>query len=174
MESTHLYADIKARGCVDYMLRSTQQHHVQLSSMADQKAHILLGVAAIILTMILNYMKTGGWQWWLMVLGLGVLSSAVFAILAIMPSYKNKKWHKPNYLFFTSFARLDPEEYMQKMGEIIRDDARVYETIINEIYQMGQVLHFRKYRYLKFSYRLFLAGMLLCTVVWIAEQSLGR
>jgi hypothetical protein len=174
MEPTHLYADIKARSCVDYMLRSTQQHHVQLSMMADQKAHILLGAAAIILTMILNQMKSGAMQWWMMVLGLGVLGSAVFAILAIMPGYKNKKWQNPNYLFFANFSLLEPEEYMQKMGEIIRDDGKVYKAIVNEIYQLGQVLYFRKYRYLKLSYRLFLAGMLLCTVVWIAEKYLER
>jgi hypothetical protein len=169
MEQSNPFSQIRARGCVDYMLRSTQQHHVQLSAMADQKAHILLGVAAIILTIIMSNLKEGRLPIWGMLLGGFILLSAVFALLAIMPSLKNKNWHRPNWLFFSSYSHMSVEEYMEKMAEVLADDGKVYETIVNEIYQMGQLLHHRKYRYLGCSYRLFLAGIVLGSCAWLIE-----
>lgn len=173
MSATELFKEVKARNCVDYLLRNTQQHHVQLSAMADQKANILLGVAAIILTLILGNFKQGDLQIWGMVLGFFVLLSAIFALMAIMPTLKRDKWPQPNWLFFGAFAPLDADQYKQKMAEIMKDDALVYEAIVNEIYQLGQVLHFHKYRYMKYSYQLFLAGLLLASFAWVVERALG-
>lgn len=169
MSDSNCFSEIRARGCVDYLLRSTQQHHVQLSGMADQKAHILLGVAAIILTIIMSNTRDGRLPVWGLLLGGFVLLSAVFALLAIMPSLSHKKWQRPNWLFFASFSSLSSEEYMKKMAEILADDAKVYEAAVNEIYQIGQVLYHRKYRFLGYSYRLFLAGIILGSCSWLLE-----
>ena len=43
------------RSSVIYMLRNTQQHHVHLSAMADQKASILIGLILTFLTTLLSY-----------------------------------------------------------------------------------------------------------------------
>ncbi len=172
MDSEELFKEVRARNCVDYMLRNTQQHHVQLSAMADQKANILLGVAAIILTLILGNFKEGALQIWAMVLGFFVLLSAIFSLFAIMPGFKSRKWQHPNLLFFGVSANLQLEQYKEKMADIMKDDALVYDAIVNELYQLGQVLYFHKYRYMKYSYQLFLAGLVLAALVWIVERAL--
>jgi hypothetical protein len=45
---------VPERNTGDVILRTTQQHHVQLSVMADTKANILITVSSIILTLILG------------------------------------------------------------------------------------------------------------------------
>jgi len=170
MPASSFFNQVKARNNIDYMLRSTQQHHIQLSVMADQKAHILLGVAAIILTLVLGNYKKEDVQVWSLILGAFVFLSAIFALLAITPRLKKEKFQQPNWLFFAAFAPLEPEQYMQKMAEIMQDDALVYTTIVNEIHQLGRLLQFHKFRYLRHSYELFLAGLVLAVVAWIIER----
>ena len=45
MSDENRFGGVKTRSSVDYMLRTTQQHHVELSKMADQKASILVGAS---------------------------------------------------------------------------------------------------------------------------------
>src|SRR6201993_1653959 len=47
-----LYAAIPERNTGDVILRTAQQHHVALSSMADTKANIIITVSSIVLTLI--------------------------------------------------------------------------------------------------------------------------
>ena len=44
------FAEIERNGSLDYLLRTTQQHHVRLSIMADQKANIMIAATSILLT----------------------------------------------------------------------------------------------------------------------------
>jgi len=44
------FSGIKPRSSVDNLLRTVQQHHVQLSVMADIKANILITISSILLT----------------------------------------------------------------------------------------------------------------------------
>ncbi len=162
--SEEYFADVKARNSVDYVLRSTQQHHIQLSMMADQKASMLLGASAIILTLIFNNLKAGQPALWMIVLGICVLFAAVFALLAVMPAVKGARWKHPNWLFFSTFARLDEETWLKTMSDLLKDDAKVYHAICNEIYQLGMILNEKKYKYLRYSYRTFLLGITLAAV----------
>ena len=46
-----------------YMLRTTQQHHVQLSSFADQKANIIIASNCIIFSITLARIETAMGYW---------------------------------------------------------------------------------------------------------------
>ncbi len=166
------FADIKARNASDYLLRSTQQHHIQLSTMADQKASMLLGISAIILTLIFNNLKDGPPALWMMLLGPCILLAAIFALVAVMPAVKGFAWRTPNWLFFSTFAALDEDAYGAKMAEILKDDASVYHALTNEIYQLGIVLHSKKYKYLNYSYRTFLFGIIIASLSVVVEMLL--
>ena len=48
--------EIKQPGThIDHMVRQTRMHHVQLSSMADMKANILLTMASVVFTLSVRY-----------------------------------------------------------------------------------------------------------------------
>ncbi|MBD3319811.1 MAG: hypothetical protein GF350_01815 [Chitinivibrionales bacterium] len=161
--------EMNARSSVDMMLRSMQMHHVHLSSMADQKASILIGAEAVVLTLIFRYLQEGQASIWLLALGVTILFSAASALLAVMPTYKKKTGARPNWLFFSSFAPLSTDEYFAKMNEIISTDTGVYEAIFNDVQQLGRVLYRKKYRFLGYSYRILLIGLIITFCIVAAE-----
>jgi hypothetical protein len=163
---------VKSRVSVDQMLRTTQQHHVQLSQMADQKARLLFGIEALILTVTIRDILTVSPSYWALVLAMAILISVIFALLAVMPSVHPPKYDPkyPDWLFFSSFAHLKQEEYMEKMWAICEDDAAVYNAIMRDIYNLGRVLHFKKYRFLRISYLVFLSGLILTFVIALLES----
>jgi hypothetical protein len=163
---------IKSRVSVDQMLRTTQQHHVQLSQMADQKASLLFGIEALILTITIRDILTVNLSYWAIVLAVAILISVIFALLAVMPSVRPPKYDPkyPDWLFFSSFAHLKQEEYMEKMWAICEDDTEVYSAIMCDIYNLGRVLYFKKYRFLRISYLVFLSGLILTFVIALLES----
>ena len=50
-DATELFAQVPERNTGDQFLRTTQQHHVTLSAMADTKASIIITVSSIVLTL---------------------------------------------------------------------------------------------------------------------------
>lgn len=155
--------NVESRASIVYLLRTTQQHHVQLSAMADQKASFLIAASFVMLTILFGHMKQGGLSLPLAVLAVSTLAAAVFAVLAVMPRshIRTLKNQDMNPLFFGHFAALSREEYLGIMEKVFASDQSVYEAMLLDIYQMGKVLNDRKYRYLRYSYQLFFTGLLL-------------
>jgi hypothetical protein len=158
METDNPLSNVKARGSVDYLLRTTQQNHMQLSTMADQKASILMGVQAVLLTMLFKEINDGSAPLWGWILAITTFASVIFSLMAVKPAYRATSAGRPNWLFFSSYAKLSFDEYKAKMAEILQSDPAVYETILNDVYQLGKVLYMKKYRFLAWSYRIFLGG----------------
>lgn len=168
--------DVEPRSSIVYLLRTTQQHHVQLSAMADQKANMLLGASMVILTLLVNQMISGN-SAPLPVVSLAVFTSvaALFAAVAVMPSASTKgRRVTQNPLFFGGFAELEWEDYAAEMKEVLSGDTEVYTSMVRDIWELGRVLHARKYRYLRYSYVAFVSGgvvTLLMTVAWVWSRA---
>ena len=165
--------EIKARPSVDFMLRSAQQHHVQLSAMADQKANIVIAFSSIVFTVSLGNIDRLSQSWGFVVLAVFALAALVYAVLSVVPMIERSKAKQTTYtfnpLFFGHFTELEMDDYVARMKDIIQDDTQVYETIIRDIYQIGDVLKKKKYRYLKISYRIFLIGLFISAIVFAVQ-----
>jgi hypothetical protein len=145
-----------------YMLRTAQQHHVQLSAMADQKASILIGASLVVITMLLGQIQSHGSSAPMLVMGVFTFLAALSALFAVTPSLrKSPQSDEVNWLFFGAFARVSAEDYQHRILSILATDEGVYEAMIRDIYQMGHVLNRKKYRFLSYSYRIFIVGLLL-------------
>jgi hypothetical protein len=166
------FSDIKQRNSIDTFLRTTQQHQVQLSIMADHKANILIGTTLVLQTIIISVASVGELPIELIILSSFSLISTCLAILAVYPAlskiHVNKK--DKNLLFFGHFAEMEINEFYEKMSLVLKDDKLVYKSIIKDIYQLGVYLKNRKYKYLRYSYLTFLIGLILCFVIFIASQ----
>ena len=57
------YAPIQPSRQIDQMLMQTRAHHVNLSSMADLKANIMLTLAALIVTFSIGYLDNPILRW---------------------------------------------------------------------------------------------------------------
>lgn len=156
-------ATIDNSAAIVTFLRTIQQHHVQLSALADQKASLLIGTAFVVLTILFSQFNEGTIQPPMIVLGAFTLVSTILAVIAVSPSrgVPNLQHNQMNLLFFGFFADIPYDEYLGYMRtEVIGNMDQVYEAMMKDIYQMGGVLKHKKYAYLAYSYRVFLAGIL--------------
>ena len=155
-------------------LRTTQQHHVQLSLMADHKANMLIGATFIVFTLAIGQSQSGEMSIPLMILAIAAFASAGLAAVAVMPSFTPRKGGPTNLLFFGGFSGLSEEEFVERLlSEKFENQESVYRAMLRDIYQMGMVLGRKKYRFLGWAYRVFLIGLTLAFVTYIYEQFAG-
>ena len=152
-----------------HLVRTVQQGHLQLSSMADQKASILMSATFVIFTITIGQAKAGHAPLPLLILGAAAFFAAVFAVLAILPAIHNRRLGAGNLLFFGSFTLLDEPEWVERVLDRLGSDEEVYRTMLHDLYQNGTVLERKKYRLLGYAYRIFLTGLTASFIAFIVE-----
>lgn len=152
-----------------YMLRTAQQNHVQLSLMADQKASILVGASFVVFTLALRDGMDGRPSIASLILAAASFLSALFAVLAIIPSTKRRTEGEPNRLFFGGFTTMGEEDYIADMLERTKKGEEIYRLMLRDLHQNGSVLQSKKYRYLAYAFRAFLTGLILSFGAYVAE-----
>jgi len=165
------FARIPERNTGDNLLRTAQQHHVALSSMADTKANIIITVSSIVLTIAIGRVNDPDLRMSMLVLAGFTLAALLLAILAVLPKYRPLKVSGErlpdgfNLLFFGHFSELSRERYLGEMARALTPDGSPYYVWSNDIYSLGTYLRRYKYRYLRYSYLFFLAGFLLASAL---------
>ena len=164
------FADVRARSSVDNLLRTVQQHHVQLSLMADTKASILITISSIVLTIALSRSGEPHLRPALMTIAATSLVSLLLAIVAVLPTFGRPRRGAMNILFFGHFAPMSEDEYMDELHTILIDDGTLYEAAVRDIHSLGVYLYRKKYRFLRFAYVALLLGFIIATIVeaWVA------
>ena len=156
-----------------HLVRTAQQMQLALSQMADQKASILMGATFVVFTISVGQAKSGTITISLAVLALSAFLSALCAVYAVLPSIRPPKKGfvgKPNKLFFGHFTQLDEDEWTEGILERLRSDEGVFRTMLHDMYQNGQVLQGKKYKYLGRAYRVFIVGLSVTVVAFIVEN----
>jgi hypothetical protein len=169
-------------GHLDQLLRQTRAHHVQLSTMADHKASMLLTVSMIVITFISPRATDPMLRWPALILCASSLATVILAAIAVMP-----KIHLPglgggkvdpdgrffNILFFGDFANLSLDEYESRMTKVLNDSDASYEVMIREIYTMGVFLARQKYRYIRLAFSVFIVGLIASGIAlaWSLQQA---
>ena len=154
-----------------HLVRTAQQINVSLSQMADQKASILMGATFVVFTISVGQARTGGFSLPLTVLAFFSFVSAMLAVFAVLPSIKGKAPASPNILFFGVFTQMSEHEFAETMLDRLHADETVFRTMMRDIYQNGQVLQNKKYKYLGLAYRTFLIGLVLTFLSFAAQQA---
>ena len=158
-----------------HMLRTVQTNSLRLAQMADQKASILMGASFVVFSIAVSRTFAGYVPWSLTVLALFSFLSALCGALAVMPSVARPgSGGRVNKLFFGHFCADDEESWTEDVLGDLHADERVFRLMLRDIYQNGQVLHHRKYRFLGYAYRLFVTGLVATLLVAAGELALGR
>lgn len=150
-------------------MRTAHQHHVSLSSMADQKANILTGTSFLMLTLLFGQMSSAEIQLGQIVLAVFTAAAALFALLAVIPRFRRPKGVPLNPLFFGHFSELTEEEFVNRLRRELSDDDRLYDLWMRDLFQLGRSLYKRKYRFLRLSYQLLLTGFFAATVITLIQ-----
>jgi len=163
---------------IETMFRLTSRNHINLSSIADNKANILISVNSIIISIIISgLIKTLDNHQHLviptyMILVINVVT-IVFAIIALRPNVTKGKFTRKdieskntNLLFFGNFHSMDRTDYRWGMMEMLNDSNYLYTSLIDDIYFLGKVLG-KKYKYLRYSYNIFMYGIIVAVVAYV-------
>jgi hypothetical protein len=161
------FAQVPERNTSDNILRTAQQHHVQLSAMADTKANIIITVSSIVLTLSLGKLNDPSLRIAVLILTVFTLGALLLAILAVLPKYRPMRLDSEvlpphfNLLFFGHFAEISRERFLDEIAQLLQPDGSIYRTQANDLYSLGIYLARHKYRYLRLSYLFFLTGFVL-------------
>ena len=164
---------------IQTMFRVTMRNHLKLSDIADTKANILLSVNAIIISLMLANLipklDDPNNDYLIYPAGIFVIfsvASMVMSVLATRPNVTSGEFNKEdvkqkkvNLLFFGNFHKMKLKEYEWAIMELIKDQEYVYTSLTKDLYFLGVVLN-RKYRLLRWTYTIFMFGMILSVIAF--------
>lgn len=156
-----------------HLIRTMQQHHVTLSAMADQKASIIIGVNSVIFALVV---KEAAHNAALLVLAATSGLAAVLCMLAVLPALGSAgkgPQPPPNLLFFGGFTRMSEADWIDWLEHTNSDDHAIQRAMAHDVYQLGQVLANKKYKYLGWGYRVFIVGLIATFAVFLIQTALG-
>lgn len=154
-----------------HLIRTAQANTLTLSQMADQKAQILMGASFVVLSIVVTEAGTDALSWSTLCLAATAFLSSIFAVIAILPRSGPDSIDpaQANPLFFGHFALMDEAEWTTGVLGRLTDDDALYRMMLHDLYQNGVVLRRRKYRFLAYAYRVFLAGLALTLLAYLIE-----
>jgi len=164
---------------IETMFRITSNNNQRLSDMADNKAHIMITVNSIILSAIISILlgklDRNPHLALPTYLTLAVsVAAIIFSILATRPSIPKGRFSQKdieqksvNLLFFGNFYKMDLDDYAAGMRQVMEDKEFLYGSLIRDVYSQGVVLG-RKYRLLRISYSIFMFGLIVAVLSFIA------
>lgn len=164
---------------IQTLYRVTLRNHMKLSDIADTKANILLSVNAIIISMALANLipkldnPSNDYLFYPTFLFIVFsIVSMVMSVLATKPNVTSGQFteeevtsKKVNLLFFGNFHKMQLAQYAWAMKELIKDKDYIYSSLTKDLYFLGVVLE-RKYRLLRWTYTIFMVGMVLSVIVF--------
>ena len=165
---------------VETMYRTTYRTHINLSSIADNKANIMLSINAIVISIALPQLlplmeDQPNLAYPTILLLLVCVVAIVLATLSTRPKITEGKFkredieaRKANLLFFGNFYKMPLEDYSWGMRELIKDQDFLYSSMTKDLYFLGVVLA-KKYRYLSYCYAVFMYGMIVTVVAFVVS-----
>lgn len=138
--------------------------NMALSSMADSKASMLMGASFVVFSLSIGDVAAGKASFPMLVLTLFSFAATMLGVLTVRPNKMRTfkvEPSKANILFFGSYANIKRDEYVDQVLGVLTSEEEVYRRLARDIYDHGCVLKADKYRWLYWSYTLFLLGLLI-------------
>lgn len=163
---------------IDTIFRITSSNNQKLSSQADSKAHIMIQVNSIIVSVLLSVLFRRLEEYRFLtipaILLLAVnLVTIIFSVLATRPQIPKGTFNKAdidnktvNLLFFGNFYKMSLEDYASGMLKMMEEYDFLYGSLIRDVYFQGKVLG-RKYHLLRISYNVFMYGLVVAVIGFV-------
>ncbi len=163
---------------IETMFRTTYRVHMDLTSLADTKANIMISINGLIMSILIASIapKLDANTWLLyptVVFLIGCLTSMVFAILSARPRVSSQyvtledvRSNRKNILFFGNFGNMSERDFETGMIELMKNTDGLYTNMIRDVYGLGRVL-VRKFTLLRISYTVFMVGLIVGVIMFI-------
>ncbi|MDN3588785.1 DUF5706 domain-containing protein [Pedobacter aquatilis] len=167
---------------IETMFRITSANNQRLSDMADNKAHILITVNSIMLSLIVSLLlnKLDNHSNLIIptfILLIVSLTCVVVSILSTRPSIppgvftpEEMDQKKVNLLFFGNFYKMSLPDYTDGMVKVMNDKDFLYGTLITDVYSQGVVLG-RKYKLIRLAYNIFMFGLIAAVLAFVVAYA---
>ena len=164
---------------LDHMLRQTRGNLVTFSQMADTKAHILLSLSSVLLSLSLTQAHDPRFMISIIGLDIFLLITVYFALLTVVGNVRVINRHRnsvndPEYspLFFGNYGDMPYREYAEHLASVMNDSDATYEIMVKDIYYQGRYLLQTKYRYIRLAYICFFVGLIVSVGLYFAQNIL--
>lgn len=166
---------------IESMFRVTAHNQITLSSIADNKANILITVNSIIISVVVTMLvrKFSDYPNIViptMIFLLTSLITIVYAILSTRPKVSGGTFtrddiqqRKVNLLFFGNFYKMSFDEYEWAIKDMMKDYDGLYRNMIRDQYTLGLVLA-KKYKRLRVAYSVFMFGLIISVLAYVAAM----
>ncbi|MBI1226709.1 MAG: hypothetical protein GC192_15855 [Bacteroidetes bacterium] len=163
-------SSISANSGARTMFKTALRNHIDLTSIADSKANLMLSVNAMIVTIGLPaFAKFLSGTSYLIIPGaIFLLTSVACMIVATLSTRPVKvngetdlkllKTGKTNLFFFGNFYQIPIDQYQASIKEVVADRENLDSSFVNDLYYLGISLG-QKFRLLRLCYLIFVAGL---------------
>jgi HD superfamily phosphodiesterase len=181
----HSLTNAQPKRGIETMFRSIYMSHINLSSIADSKANMMISINSLIISITLtlvgaklsllgtSFKENQVVIYPIIALLLTSLGAIIFAILSAKPQITKKINHleemkKKNVsiLFFGNYANVSLADFEGQMTELMKSEDQLYGNMIRDLYFLGKVLA-TKYTLIKVSYIVFMVGLILTVMVTV-------
>ena len=162
---------------IETMFKISSNNHQALSQMADSKAHIMITVNSIIISVLLSVLFKSLDNEPHLAIPVAILLlvnvvTIVFSILATRPnipkghfSKEDLENKKVNLLFFGNYYKMQLDDFSDGMTQLMEDREFLYKSLIKNLHQQGLVLG-TKYKLLRISYNVFMYGLIMSVIAF--------
>lgn len=176
-------SSISANSGARTMFKTALRNHIDLTSIADSKANLMLSVNAMIVTIGLPaFAKFLTGTTYLIIPGsIFLFTSVACMIVATLSTRPVKvdgetdlsllKSGKTNLFFFGNFYRIPIDEYQAAIKEVVADRENLDSSFVNDLYYLGISLG-HKFRLLRLCYLLFVVGLALALLSFFVTYAL--
>jgi len=154
------------------LFRLVSKNQYTLNAMIDRKSNILISVNALILSIIIgtvySQMDSDPHLIYPVVMILITnLISIAYAIFATRPELEHGNRGSKNLMFHGNFHEMEEEEYVDGLTELMYKGDELYKTIAKDTFHLGKTID-KKFKFLRKSFHVFLIGIVLSVIAFIA------
>ncbi|GAB5553010.1 MAG: hypothetical protein Sapg2KO_26010 [Saprospiraceae bacterium] len=178
-------SSINASKSAQIMFKTSLRNHIDLSSLADNKANIMLSVNALIITLIVplavaQVRESPFLLIPILILLLTCLVAMIFATLATRPIKMDGitpnltiEQGKSNLFFFGNFYKMGFDQYKRGVYQVLEKDEDLEDSIMRDLFFLGKSLG-TKYAQLRICYTIFMSGIFLAVIAFIIAYALNH
>ncbi|MFZ1750022.1 MAG: Pycsar system effector family protein [Saprospiraceae bacterium] len=172
--------DMQLKNYVYNLIRTTQRNYIDLTSIADNKANILVSINSLMLTLLIpivlsNYEIIMQKMIYIPI-GMLTLTCLMTVFISVMvltpfkgdalPGQSDISTRKRSPFFFTGYADLNIDQYLTLFQNTTTDKSETSKIVVTDLYYFGKILS-KKYANLKMAYRMFNLGLMTSFIIFI-------
>jgi len=168
---------------IETMFRNALRSNLEMTALADNKANIMISVNGFILTVIVT---AGSYLIHsipvliypfaaVLVTSLASISAAIMAVRPRMnpnEEQENSPQADRSVLYFKNMQKYSPDEYVNEVKSILKDEDEVHSQLILHLYGTGLGIG-KKFIWLRWSYLIFTVGLLISGVLFLGVMIPG-